>query len=411
MFTKKTVSLTLVALVGFIDWVGLGLVYPMFSSMLFQGDMQLLSPETSDTMRGACLGILLGAQPLTQFFSAPILGMLSDQRGRRKLLLPGLAVGVVGYLLAICAVSVENFVLLLLSRVAVGVSAGTAAVVGASLADVSSPEEKAKNFGLFNMACGLGFTVGPFLGGYLSSFGYAVPFAVAGFVVLLNWVLVALFFEETYTPKKKTKISLASGIHNIQKAVNNPNLRWVFLAVFLFCFGWSFYWEFTPVTWIQLHEFGTAMIGNCYAFGAVCYAVSCGILIRPIVSYFSNENVLCAAFVGSGLSIGMLLFHTDPLWLLLFIPLQQFFSALFWPTAAAQVSNSVSEEVQGEILGILQSVDSIAFAISPLFAGPLLGLSALMPILIGTSCMLMAAVILGAYLRGSKGIQRAHSSL
>lgn len=404
MFSKKAVSLFLVTLVGFIDWMGIGLVYPMFSSMLFQGDFHLLPEDSSNALRGTCLGILLAAHPLTQFFSAPVLGTLSDQKGRRTILLPGLAIGVLGYLFAMSAVHLESFTLLLLSRIAVGISAGTAAVVGASLADVSSQEDKAKNFGLFNMACGLGFTVGPFLGGILSGSslgllsGYAIPFAVAGAVTLLNLLLVALFFEETYVPKAEAKISLLSGVTNIKNAFTSQGLRVIFFAVFFACFGWSFYWEFTPVTWISQHGFDTAMIGNCYAYGAAVYALSCGLLIRPIVSYFSNQNVLCVSLLGVAVSIGMLLFHVDPYWLLLYIPLQQFSVALFWPTAAAAVSNSVSVERQGEILGVLQSVDSAAFALSPLLAGPLLGISDLMPIVVGASCFLLASAILGTYM-------------
>jgi len=261
MFTKKSISLLLVMLVAFIDLMGIGLVYPMFASMLYQGNCLLLPVDTSETARGACLGILLATMPLTQFFSAPLLGSLSDQKGRRKVLIPSLAVGIVGYVIAIAAVSIENLALLLLSRIAIGISAGTASVVGAALADISTPEEKAKNFGLLNMAGGLGFTIGPFLGGLLSSLsfwhieGYALPFALAGFVTFLNLILVIIFFDETYAPKSQHRLSLSLAFLNIQKAFQLQKLRAVFGAVFLACVGWSFYWEFTPVTWISIYGF------------------------------------------------------------------------------------------------------------------------------------------------------------
>lgn len=405
MFTKKTLSLFLILLIGFIDLMGLGLVYPMFASMLYQGDCHLLADDASETVRGACLGLLLAAMPITQFFSAPILGILSDQKGRRKILIPALGVGVIGYLIAMVGVYTENILFLFLSRVCVGISAGTAAIVGAALADISSQEEKAKKFGLFNMACGLGFTVGPFVGGILSgkSFGflggYVLPFAVAGGVVFINMIFVALFFEETYILKEKTKLSLGLGIRNIRKALEIKGLQVIFLAVFLACVGWSFYWEFTPVTWISSFGFSTATIGNFYAYGAAVYAITCGLLIGPLVSRFNNQHLLCYALFGCAISIGILLIHENALWLWLYIPLQQFFIALFWPTAAAVVSNSVGEDIQGEILGVLQSVDALAFAISPLIAGPLLGLSASMPIVIGCTGMLIATFVLALFLK------------
>lgn len=416
MLSRKSISLFLVSLVGFIDVMGLGLVYPMFASMLFQHDCLMLPEDASDGLRGTCLGILLATMPLTQFFSAPILGMLSDQKGRRKILVPSLAIGVLGYFIAMIAVNMESLALLLISRVAVGISAGTTAVVGASLADISSSEEKAKNFGLFNMACGLGFTAGPFLGGILSGYdfeyvsGYALPFALSGIVTLINLLLIMFFFQETYTPKAIGKLSLALGIHNIIKAFKLHGLQVVFSAVFLACVGWSFYWEFTPVTWISMYGFSTATIGNFYAYGAAAYAISCGLLIRPIVNKFSNQVVLCYSLVLCGFSIGILLFHTNDLWLWLYVPLQQFAIALFWPTAAAVVSNSVGEDVQGEILGVLQSVDSLAFSVSPLIAGPLLGISTSMPIFIGGSAMFMAAMVLGVFLKKFKNLPNSNVS-
>jgi DHA1 family tetracycline resistance protein-like MFS transporter len=405
MLTKKTISLLLISLVAFIDLMGVGLVYPMFASMLYRPECLMLPEGTSEAVRGACLGVLLATMPLTQFFSAPFLGMLSDQKGRKKVLIPSLFIGVLGYLMAVAAVSYENLFLLLLSRVFVGISAGTASVVSASLADISTPENKAKNFGILNMAFGLGFTIGPFLGGVLSetSFyflsGYALPFAMACLITSINLVLIYYFYEETFVPKCSEKLSFSLGIVNIKKALQSKNLQTVFLSVFLACVGWSFYWEFNPVTWITQYGFSTSTIGNFYAYGAAFYAVCCGILIRPIVGYFKSKNVLCFALIASAVTIGMLLVQTDEIWLYLFIPLQQFSISLFWPTSAAVVSNAVSEDMQGETLGVLHSVDSLAFAISPLFAGPLLGLSSSMPIIVGSVAMLMAAAVLAPTLR------------
>lgn len=411
MFSQKTISLFLLSLVGFIDVMGLGLVYPMFASMIFQGDCMILPADTSDHVRGTCLGILLAAMPITQFFSAPILGILSDQKGRKKVVVPGLSVGVIGYLVAMAAVSLESFALLLLSRVIVGIAAGTASVVGAGVADMSSLEDKAKNFGFFNMGCGLGFAIGPFLGGKLSSESfwiiekYALPFFFAAVVTLINLLLVIYYLKDVYEPKTGGKLSLSLGIRNIKKAFVVPGLQAVFASVFLACVGWSFYWEFAPVTWISEYNFSTSTIGNFYAYGAAIYALSCGVLIRPIVSRYCNRHVLCYALIGCSAAIGLLLLHSSDQWLWVYVPLQQFTIALFWPTAAAVVSNAVNEDMQGEIIGVLQSVDSLAFAVSPLIAGPLLGITTAMPIIVGSAGMLLAAGVLGFVLKGTAKVQ------
>jgi DHA1 family tetracycline resistance protein-like MFS transporter len=400
MSSNNFFSLIIISFIGFIDLVGVGLVYPMFSSMLYQENCIFLSDTISDTMRGACLGVLLATMPLTQFFSAPLLGMLSDRRGRKPIIEFGLLVGFVGYLIAISAVSLGSLPLLLLSRVAIGISAGTVSVVNAAVADISSSADKAKNFGILNMAMGLGFTVGPLLGGFLSELdlgfirGYSVAFLGAALMTLTNLVLVLGYFKESYTPSNAVACSLVQGVVNIRKAFLSRELRAVFACVFCSCVGWSFYWEFAPVTWIVEYNFDQPTIGYCYAYGALAYALSCGFLIRPIVSRFANECVLFYALIGCAVSIGLLMLHSSPWWLWIYIPLQQYFIALFWPTAAATVSNASSEAKQGEALGIFASVESLAFALSPLIAGPLLGISIAMPILLGSGMVLLAAVVL-----------------
>lgn len=408
MFSRRALNLFIICFIGFVDLVGVGLVYPMFSSMLYQPDSLLLPKETSEIVRGAYLGILLATMPLVQFFSAPLLGMLSDRYGRKKVIIPSLLVGCIGYLIAIFAALTNSLSFLILSRVGVGISAGTVAVINAAVADISDQENKSKNFGIINMATGLGFTMGPLLGGFLSGIdlgfvqGYTVGFLGAAFITSINLILVILFLEDSYVPKNLKECSLIQGLINIRKAFWSNHLQFVFASIFFACVGWSFYWEFVPVTWIIQYNFDALTIGNWYAYGAAVYALSCGILIRPIVSRFSTYNVLFYALVGFALSIALLLFHTDKDWLWIYIPIQQYCMALFWPTAATLISNSVSEEQQGEALGVLASVESLAFAISPLLAGPLLGLTTKMPLLVGSGTVFIAAWLLKISIKSSQ---------
>lgn len=405
IYNKKKFSLFLIMCVAFIDWMGIGLVYPMFSSMLFSKDCCILPGDSSEATRGFCLGLLLTVMPLVMFFSAPILGTVSDQKGRKKLLVLSLAAGVLGYAVAVVSVMMENLLLLLFSRVILGISGGSAAVVEASVADMSTTEEKAKNFGLYNMACGLGFTIGPFLGGRFSDScvllfeGFSVPFLCAGIATFVNLIMIIIFFQETYIPRKSEKISWMMGIHNLGKAMRIKGLRAVFLCVFIACAGWSFYWEFIPVTWLSIYQFNTATVGNLYAYGAAVYALSSGLLIRPIVKRYSAHVVLFYGLLLAGASILAIYVLDGWEWLILYIPIQQYAIALFFPTSMVLVSNWVDETMQGEILGVLQSVQSLAFAVTPLIAGTLLSLSVSMPILVGGVAMVLAALVLAVSLQ------------
>jgi DHA1 family tetracycline resistance protein-like MFS transporter len=397
---KKTI-LFILLLVIFIDYMGVGLVYPMFSAMLFHQDVQLLSPESSNAVRGFWLGILLAAMPLTQFFSSPIIGTLSDQKGRKPLLKISLVIAVVGYLAAMFAVWAESLTLLLFSRVILGIAAGSAAVVGASIADLSQPDEKAKNFGLMSMACGVGFTIGPFLGGVLSQKGflgmggYDKPFLFAGILTFFNLILLLYLFKETHPIRKSGKMNLAQGMVNLKKAFRLPGIRFLFLCVFLFCFGFSFYWEFIPVTWFSVYNMSTAQVGNFYAYAAAFYALSCGVLIRPIVNRVRPPAVLFYSLIVLGFYILLLLLHPPKNYFWGYLPFQHFLIALLFPTASAMVSNWVKEDQQGEMMGILQSVQAGAFAMSPLLSGALVGWNYDMPIIVGGIAMFLAALVLG----------------
>lgn len=398
MDTAKKFSFFIVLCVILVDWMGLGFVYPMFSSMLFNQEVLLLPYTASHSLRGFVLGLLLAGMPFAQFFSAPILGTLSDQMGRKRLLLWTLLVGVLGYAVSYVAVRMVSVVLLILSRVIIGISAGNAAVVAATIADLSTPKEKAKNFGLYNMALGLGLTIGPFLGGMISSYkGYSMPFLVAGATTLLNFFLVFFFFQETNLQLKKRTVSWIAGILNIKKAFHLKGLRILFLVIFFFIFGWSFFYEFIPVTWITEYNFTAAHIGMLYAYGSAFYALSAGFLIRFFVNKFKPFSVLFYSLLFLGCYIFILLIKPAPIWLWLYSPWIQFFIALIFPTSTTLVSNSVDSSSQGEVLGVMQSIQSAGFVVSPLISGTLLGISTQMPVIVGGLAMLLAALILKLY--------------
>jgi DHA1 family tetracycline resistance protein-like MFS transporter len=386
--------LFILLLTNFLDWMSIGLVYPMFSSMIFDQGEHFFSVATSDVVKGTWLGILLAAGPLSQFFSSPILGALSDQKGRKPLLKNGLLLIIFGYFLSAAGVWTESLSLLLLGRVVVGVGTGNAAVVNAAIADITTPENKAKYFGLVSMSNGIGFTVGPFLGGTLSSLSFAAPFLFSMIFSFINLILLIFRFPETHHVRRNVHLSLMLGLKNLKKAFRISTLRSLFLCFFFFCVGWSFYWEFIPVTWIQEYHLKPSQVGNFYAYGSAFYALSSGLLIRPIVSRFRPLSVFFVALALLPLTIFPLLFysHVDIFWG--YIPVQQFLIALVFPTGTTIISNSVADDVQGEIMGILQSVDAFAFGASPLLAGVFAGLSTNTPIIISGTFMLLASVVL-----------------
>ena len=149
------------------------------------------------------------------------------------------------------------------------------------------------------------------------------------------------------------------------------------------------------MTWINIYGMNISQVGNFYAYAAAFYALSCGVLIRPIVNRVRPPAVLFYSLILLGFYIFLLLAHPAEPYLWGYLPVQHFLIALLFPTAAAMVSNWVKEGAQGEMMGILQSVQSGAFALSPLLSGVLVGLSFDMPVIVGGCAMFLAALVLG----------------
>lgn len=400
----KSFSLALVLAVGFIDYLGIGLVYPLFSSLVFDKTSHFLPTEASYALRGFYLGLLLALMPIVQFFSAPILGSFSDHKGRRKVLIASLVLAFFAYLISVVGIHLQSLIILVFSRIFLGISGGSAAVVQASIADLTTDEDKTSAFGLYNMVLGAGFTIGPFIGGKLSdpSFfnigSYALPFWFAVFFVFFNLIFVFFFFKETHEVNEDAHIQLGAGFKNIRKALHMQGTRVLFLCAFVFSFGWSFFFEFVPVYLIGQYNFRSPEIGNFYAYSGALYAVFCGVIIRPIVRKFSPYIIFFLALIAAGSYVLVFLLIENSFYLWMYIPFLLFLIALVFPTLTAMISNWADEKQQGETLGILQSVQSLAFAISPLFSGSLLGVYIFLPIVVGGASMLLAGVIFGFFL-------------
>lgn len=397
---SKYFSIFLLLAVAFIDYFGIGLVYPLFSSMLFNHDLPFFSAETSNVVRGVYLGVLLGVQPLFSFFSAPILGVFSDQLGRKRVLIVSLIIAMLGYSIGWYATSAYSILGLILFRVVVGISAGSTSIVQASLADISTKENKTKNFGLYNMALGTGFTIGPYLGGklsdpeFLSVASYSLPFFFTVIVIIVSLFLVIFFYRETLKEKSMGKISLLAGIRGFKKAFHMKGLRILFALTFMFVFGWSLFFEFIPVYLIDRFSFQTKDIGNLYGVSGAMFAISSGILIRPLINRFSPYKLFMGNIFAVG-SIILILVASNSMWqVYISAIILNFFSAGIFPSITTLVSNKAEENVQGEILGLLSSTYGLALAVSPIVSGVVVGINSSLPMFFGAVCMFSVGFLL-----------------
>lgn len=398
MHSQKKLTLTLLFFVALLDWMGIGLVYPVFSSMLFSTAKGafFLWPDSSAAARGWLLGILLGSMPLASFISGPFLGTLSDQKGRRPVLLATLIIGVVGYLISMAGIALKATLLLLFGRLVVGFSTGNAAVVTASIADLSTEKDKTGYFGIYSAACGIGFAIGPFIGGYLASQCYVAPFFIAALATLVSFLSIYFFFRETHETRFlwiTQAFSWLTAFTQLKKAFLLGELRQLLLMMFLFCAGWSFFYEFIPINWIHFYKMDSSQVGLLYAWGALVYALSSSLLIRPIIKRIEHRFLVFISLAVVFFSMVIMIFFHSAIFVWIALAWLNFWVAIIWPTSTALVSNLATKETQGEVLGVFQSVQSFAFGISPLLGGIFIGFGYSSPLAVGAIAILAASII------------------
>lgn len=359
----------------FIDSLGFGLVMPLLAPLLMDASSSFLAESVSLEARGWIFSFLIASYCIGQFFGSPVLGAISDRLGRKKILLSTVVLAFLGYVLGAISIGLFSLVGLFIARLMAGVAAGNYAIAQSYVADETDGKSKAKNFGLLGMAWGTGFIIGPYVGGrcvdssVCSLFSWQTPFLIAALLCLMNAVLVIFYMKDSSFVPKMRKISLTAGFVDVKKAFAHPRLRTLFQVMFIFCFGWGFFTEFCPIFLIQKLAFEVGNIANFFALVGLCVAVSQGILIRPVLKYFSAQGILAVAL----LLFSLLLFGTSfvktPSQLFIILPFLAFVESLIFPSAASLISNLTPKENQGEILGIYNSVQWAGIGITPLFSG------------------------------------------
>lgn len=377
--------------------VGIGILIPVIPQLLGEPNSPyyLLAPSQAD-LGFLLLGLLAASYPVAMFFASPILGTLSDKYGRKPVLVVSLLGTAVSYFIFAFAIVARNIPFLFISRIIDGATGGNISVAQAAIADLSAPEDRAKNYGLMGAAFGAGFIFGPFLGGVLSSpsvlpfFSASTPFFFSGMLALINTLSIHYFFRESIKEKHlDRKIHFLASLENIAKAKKFHNIRYLFLVSFLANAGFAFFTSFFNVYLTTKFDLSPAQIGNFFAYVGVWIIITQSLIVRKISSRYSETELLGPAFIASG--IGTLLYLVpDVAWYLIFIvPLASIPNGIQFANFTSLLTKKTEEKVRGEVLGINTSISSAGQAIPPIFAGAIAALTAAyVPII-------LAALIIG----------------
>ncbi|HJU12195.1 MAG TPA: MFS transporter [Candidatus Binataceae bacterium] len=351
-------ALTVLFTTVFIDLLGFGIVIPF---------LPLYAERLHVSAFG--IGLILSSYSLMQLLCAPLLGSLSDHYGRRPIIMLGLLGSSISYVIYGFAAS---FAVLLISRAVHGACAGTVATAQAYVADTTTKSERAHGMGMIGAAFGLGFVLGPALGGLLGHSNLRVPVFFAALLTLANLIFAAVALPESHQPARIRNLTFGEMIAPLRKLPQQligHRVSRLFGIAFLGTLAMAAFEATFALMVPGIYGYGARDVGELFAFAGLLQAFTQGYLLRKIVARQGEMRLVRIGMLA--LAVGMAPMastnYRGLLWILL--GALSIGYGLASPSIASLISKSTEHHLQGEILGVNQSALSLARICGPLAAG------------------------------------------
>jgi len=359
MAQPRSPGLTFIFITMLIDVIGFGLIIPVLPGLL----EQMTGGDLSSASRWG--GLLMFTYAGMQFLFSPVIGALSDQHGRRPVILASLFVFAIDFVIQGWAPTIGW---LFFGRLLSGITGASFTAAGAYIADVSPPEKRAQNFGIIGAAFGLGFIIGPLMGGLVSHYGgLRAPFFAAAGLALLNWLYGYFILPESLKPENRRVFDWrrANPVNSLLNLRRYPVI--LSLIGSLVCIYVAGHANQSTWTYITMEKFGwdSRQVGFSLAFVGLMVAIVQGGLTRILIPKLGQRS---SVFLGLGIyAFGFVLFaFATQGWMMYAFMIPFSLGGLAGPALQGIISNQVPPNAQGELQGALTSLISVTSIIGPL---------------------------------------------
>ncbi|MEM9061951.1 MAG: TCR/Tet family MFS transporter [Pseudomonadota bacterium] len=348
-----------------LDSMGIGVILPVMPDLM---------QELADASIGEAAlwgGYLSFSYATMQFLFSPMVGNLSDRYGRRPVLLISLAMLAVDYVVMALA---PNLWVLFIGRILSGLAGATYSTATAYIADVTPKDRRAAAFGLVGAGFGVGFVFGPAVGGLMAEFGTRAPFYAAAAVAFANFVYGWLILPESLAPENRRTFewSRANPLGAILEIRRFPMVTWLLGAIMLYNIAHTVY----PAVWSYFTKAGlgwsNAEIGLSLALVGICFAIVQGGLIGWILKRLGEVRTALLGFIANIVGMAGIGLATSDWMIYALMPVTAL-GALVAPALTGLMANRIPDNQQGELQGLMSSLQAVVAIFSPLFLTQLFG--------------------------------------
>lgn len=364
----------------FINAMSIGLVFPIFAPLFTQANQPLFSAGTSFSTQTLFYTMILAVPTVCMVFGAPFWGRISDQIGRKAVLLLGLMGVAISFALSSLGILWGSLLVLFLSRAIAGFMDGSESVALATIADLSSRGDKARNMGYATFAGTIGFIIGPIVGGFLAEpaltgrFHYEIPFILSMLLTLINAGVLYLFFPHNTTMHNIETTKMSYG-HLLSKGISfcfDKRIRLYSFLLFVLQGCLAAFFQICTLYLVEHFHYSSGQVGVFTTFIGACFSGGIFFVIYVLLGRIAHITLLKAGIILLALSLVIaLIFHHTVLMAWISVVPMMLGIAMMYNVLLSFVSNAVSEGEQGEAMGSGTSLKALGWLVSSILVGSL----------------------------------------